>query len=66
MREDDEDNKLKNAVTNTLRLATQKGFKSITDVYKEEYNSIIEEIKLLLDELANEEEMIDFLKIMES
>ena len=38
----------------------------LKDVYKEEdYNSIIEEIKLLLDELVNDKDISDFFKIME-
>jgi len=38
----------------------------LKDVYKEDYNSIIEEIKLQLDELVMEKDIADFLKIMES
>ena len=38
----------------------------LKDVYKEDYNPIIEEIKLHLDELANEKDIADFFKIMES
>ena len=39
---------------------------TLKEVYKEDYNSIIEEIKLQLDELANEKDIADFFKIMES
>lgn len=38
----------------------------LKEVYKEDYNSIIEEIKLQLDELVMEKDMSDFFKIMES
>jgi hypothetical protein len=38
----------------------------LKEVYKEDYNSIIEEIKLQLDELVKEKDMSDFFKIMES
>jgi hypothetical protein len=38
----------------------------LKDVYKEDYNSIIDEIKLELDELVNMEKIVDFFKIMES
>jgi hypothetical protein len=38
----------------------------LKDVYKEGYNSIIDEIKLQLDELVNEKDVANFLKIMES
>jgi hypothetical protein len=38
----------------------------LKEVYKEDYNSIIEEIKLHLDELVNEAEIANFFKIMES
>lgn len=38
----------------------------LKEVYKEDYNSIIEEIRSYLDELANEKDISDFLKIMES
>ena len=38
----------------------------LKDVYKKDYNSIIEEIKLHLRDLANEKDIADFLKIMES
>jgi hypothetical protein len=38
----------------------------LKDVYKEDYNSIIEEIKSHLGDLVNEHDISDFLKIMES
>ena len=39
----------------------------LKEVYKEDYNSIIEEVKLQLDEeLVKEKDMSDFFKIMES
>jgi len=38
----------------------------LKEVYKEDYNSIIDEIKLELDELVNMEKIVDFFKIMES
>ena len=38
----------------------------LKEVYKEDYNSIIGEIKLQLDELAKEKDMSAFFKIMES
>ena len=38
----------------------------LKEVYKEDYNSIIEEIKSYLDELVNDEDISNFLKIMES
>jgi len=39
----------------------------LKDVYKEDYNSIIEEIKLQLDEdLVKEKDMSNFFKVMES
>ena len=38
----------------------------LKDVYKEDFNSIIDEIKLLLDDLVNEKDIDDFFKIMES
>ena len=38
----------------------------LKDVYKEDYNSIINEIKILLDELANVREIANFLKLMQS
>ena len=38
----------------------------LKEVYKEDYNPIIEEIKLHLDELANEKDIADFFKIIES
>ncbi|HEV2193365.1 MAG TPA: hypothetical protein VGR54_07105 [Nitrosopumilaceae archaeon] len=37
----------------------------LKDVYTEDYNSIIDEIKLLLDDLVNEEKITNFFKIME-
>jgi hypothetical protein len=38
----------------------------LKEVYKEDYDSIIEEIKLHLDDLVKEKDMSDFFKIMES
>ena len=38
----------------------------LKDVYKEEYNSVIDEVKLLLDGLVKEKDISDFFKIMES
>jgi hypothetical protein len=38
----------------------------LKEVYKEDYNSIMEEIKLHLDDLVNEKDISDFLKIMEN
>ncbi|MGI0072689.1 MAG: hypothetical protein ACREA3_02610 [Nitrosotalea sp.] len=38
----------------------------LKDVYKEEYNSIIDEIKLQLDELIYEKDLAQFFKTMES
>ena len=38
----------------------------LKDVYKEDYNSIIDEIRLHLDELVNVQEIANFLKIMQS
>ena len=38
----------------------------LKEVYKEDYNSIIEDIKLHLDELVNQKDISDFLKIMEN
>ncbi|OLD32192.1 MAG: hypothetical protein AUI61_03355 [Thaumarchaeota archaeon 13_1_40CM_2_39_13_2] len=38
----------------------------LKDVYKEDYNSIINEIKILLDELANVREIANFLRLMQS
>lgn len=38
----------------------------LKDVYKEEYNPIVSQIKSYLAELANVKEIIDFFKIMES
>ena len=38
----------------------------LKEVYKEDYHSIIGEIKLQLDELAKEKDMSAFFKIMES
>jgi len=38
----------------------------LKDVYKEDYNSIINEIKIQLDELVNVREIANFLKLMES
>jgi len=38
----------------------------LKDVYKEDYNSIINEIKIQLDELANVREIANFLKLMQS
>lgn len=38
----------------------------LKDVYKEEYSSIVSQIKSYLAELANVKEIIDFFKIMES
>jgi len=38
----------------------------LKDVYKEDYKSIIHEIKLLLDELVNYKDIAEFFKIMES
>jgi len=38
----------------------------LKEVYKEDYNSIIDEIKLQLDELVNEKDIANFFKIMES
>jgi len=38
----------------------------LKDVYKEDYKSIINEIKILLDELANVREIANFLKLMQS
>ena len=38
----------------------------LKEVCKEDYNSIIEEIKLQLDELVKEKDVSDFFKIMES
>ncbi|HYL65691.1 MAG TPA: hypothetical protein VEU72_00905 [Nitrosopumilaceae archaeon] len=40
--------------------------KILKEVYKEEYGSIISEIKLGLDELIKEKEFASFIKIMES
>ena len=36
------------------------------EMYREDYNHIIEEIKLQLGELANEKDIADFIKIMEN
>lgn len=38
----------------------------LKEVYPEEYDSIIDEIRLHLDELANEKDMIDFFRVMEN
>lgn len=38
----------------------------LKEVYKEDYNSIIEEIKSQLDELVEEKDMSNFFKIMEN
>jgi hypothetical protein len=38
---------------------------ALKDVYKDDYNSIIEEIKIHLDELANKKDLVDFFKVME-
>jgi len=38
----------------------------LKEVYKEDYNSIIGEIKLQLDELVEEKDIVDFFKIMAS
>ena len=38
----------------------------LKDVYKEDYNSIINEIKLHLDDIANEKELAEFFEIVES
>ncbi len=39
----------------------------LKNVYKEDYNSIINDVKLQLgEELVNEKDMFDFFKIMES
>lgn len=38
----------------------------LKDVYKEEYSSIVSQIKSYLAELANVKEIIDFFKIMEN
>jgi len=37
----------------------------LKEVYKEDYNSVLGEIKLLLDDLVNEKEIASFLKIMD-
>jgi len=38
----------------------------LKDVYKDDYHSIIDEIRLHLDELVNVQEIANFLKIMQS
>ena len=38
----------------------------LQDIYKEEYRSVISQIKSYLAELANVQEIVDFFKIMES
>jgi len=38
----------------------------LKEVYKEDYDHIINEIKLQLDELVNEKDIASFFKIMES
>jgi len=38
----------------------------LKEVYKEDYNPIIEQIKLHLEDLVNEEDMTNFFEIMES
>jgi hypothetical protein len=38
----------------------------LKEVYKEDYNAIIDEIKLVLDELVDVKEIANFFKIMES
>ncbi len=38
----------------------------LKDVYKEEFNSIVSQIKSYLAELADVQEIIDFFKILES
>ena len=38
----------------------------LKEVYAEDYNSILGEIKMQLDELVHEKDLADFFKIMES
>lgn len=38
----------------------------LKEVYPEEYDSIVDEIRSHLDELANEKDMIAFFRVMES
>ena len=38
----------------------------LKEVYREDYNFIINDIKLHLDDLVNEKDMAEFFKIMES
>ena len=38
----------------------------LKEVYSKDYDRIIDEVKAYLDELANEEDLVSFFKIMES